>query len=378
MLTSGVVRGRAFVDGRVREGCRIRYEDGVVIEVSYEPGAENEAGRDTLIVPGFVDLHVHGGDGADFLDESADAVTRVATFHARHGTTSLVATTISAEPGLVSHAIRAIERERLTATPGCAEILGIHLEGPFLNPERCGAHATDDLRLPSVALVASWLQLAKPRTWIMTIAPELEGATTLLGRYRDEILFSVGHSDATYTQVLDAFDKGARHVTHLYNAVKPFHHREPGVLGALAVSRDATAELVADGVHVHPVALEIATKLLPGRVALVTDAIRATGLPDGPSRLGSRPIVVRDGIARTEDGALAGSTLTMARAVQNMVELAGVPIEQVIPMATSVPAAIVGAASKGRISEGYDADLVVLSAGFEVLKVIARGHEIEM
>jgi N-acetylglucosamine-6-phosphate deacetylase len=377
MQNSGVVRGRAFVDGRVREGCRIRYEDGVVIEVSFEHGAENDLGRDTLIVPGFVDLHVHGGDGADVLDGSVDAVTRVAAFHARHGTTGLVATTISAEPDVVSSAIRAIERERRAATPGCAEILGIHLEGPFLNPARCGAHARDTLRLPSVALLASWMQLAKPRTWIMTIAPELEGAMTLLGRYRDEILFSVGHTDASYTQLLEAFDKGARHVTHLYNAVRPFHHRDPGVLGALAVSRDATAELVADGVHVHPVALEIATKLLPGRVALVTDAIRAAGLPDGPSKLGNRTIIVRDGIARTEDGTLAGSTLTMARAVQNMVELAGLPIDQVIPMATSVPAGIIGAASKGRICEGYDADLVVLSAGFEVLKVIARGHELD-
>jgi N-acetylglucosamine-6-phosphate deacetylase len=376
MHDSGVIRGRAFVDGRMRDGCRIRFEDGVISEVSFEPGAEGDFGRDTLILPGFVDLHVHGGDGADFLDGTVDAVRHAASFHARHGTTALVATTLTATVDEISNAIRAIEQERLTETPGCAGVVGIHLEGPFLNRVRCGAHAADEIRLPSVALVASWLRLARPPRWMMTIAPELEGATTLLGRFSDEILFSVGHSEATYTQILDAFDRGARHVTHLFNAMTSFHHREPGMLGALAVSDDATAELIADGVHVHAVALEIATKLLPGRVALVTDAIRATGLPDGTFSLGKRTIVVRNGIARTEDGALAGSTLTMAEAVQNMVELAGLPIEQVIPMATSVPARIVGAHGKGQICEGYDADLVILSDDFEVLKVVARGHEI--
>jgi N-acetylglucosamine-6-phosphate deacetylase len=376
MQTSGVVRGRAFVDGRMRDGCRIRWEDGVFTEVSFQPGAESAHGDDTLIVPGFVDLHVHGGYGADFVDGSVEAVRKVAAFHARHGTTSLVATTISVGEDQIASAIRTIEEERLSGTPDCAEIVGIHLEGPFLNRERCGAHASDRLRLPSVHLVSSWLRLARPDRWMMTIAPELDGASTLLGRFHGDVLFSVGHTEASYMQVLDAFDRGARHVTHLFNATKAFHHREPGVIGALAVSRDATAEVIADGVHVHPVALEMATTLLPGRLVLVTDAIRAAGMPDGTSRLGDRTVIVRDGIARTEDGALAGSTLTMARAVQNMVELAGLPLEQVIPMATTLPARVVGARRKGRLSEGYDADLVILSEDFDVMKVVARGHEV--
>jgi len=378
MHRSGVVRGRAFVDGRVRDGCRIRWNDGVFTEVSIEPGAESDLGEDTLIVPGFLDLHVHGGDGADFLDASVEAVREVGRFHARNGTTALVATIVSSSEGGISNAIRAIEEERRSGTPDCAAIVGIHLEGPFLSIERCGAHVVEALRLPSVALVSSWLRLARPGKWMMTIAPELDGAATLLGRFRNEILFSVGHTDASYRQVLDAFDRGARHVTHLYNASRAFHHREPGVLGALAVSRDTTTELIADGVHVHPVALEMATTLLPGRVALVTDAIRAAGLPDGRSDLGGRTIIVSDGVARTDDGVLAGSTLTMARAVQNMVELAGLPIERVIPMATSVPARIIGARGKGQICEGFDADLAILSDDFEVLKVLVAGHEIEL
>ncbi len=378
MHASGVIRGRAFVDGRVREGCRIQFDDGVLTDISYEPSAESDLGRDTLIVPGFVDLHVHGGCGADFLDGTIDAVRQVTAFHARHGTTAMAATTVSAEVEAVSTAISAIEEERLAPTSGCAEIAAIHLEGPFLSRDRCGAHAVEYLRLPSVALVEAWLRLARPPRWMMTIAPELEGANTLLGRFRKEILFSVGHSEATYTQVLGAFDRGAAHVTHLFNAMRSFHHREPGVLGALAVSADATAELIADGAHVHPVSLEIATKLLPGRIALVTDAIRAAGLPDGPSRIGGLAINVQKGVARTEEGMLAGSTLTMARAVQNMVELAGLPIEQVIPMASSIPAKIIGARGKGLICEGYDADLAILSDDFEVLKVLVRGHEVDL
>jgi N-acetylglucosamine-6-phosphate deacetylase len=178
--------------------------------------------------------------------------------------------------------------------------------------------------------------------------------------------------------MLDAAGAGVRHATHLLNAMTPFQQREPGVLGALAVTEALTAEVVADGVHLHPVTLQICARLLGERLVLVTDVNRAAGAPDGRYELGGLPIVVEEGVARTDNGALAGSTLTMDRAVRNMVELAGVHLERVVPMATELPARLLGVADrKGRIEEGYEADLVVLSPKLEVMRVLARGHEVE-
>jgi N-acetylglucosamine-6-phosphate deacetylase len=210
----------------------------------------------------------------------------------------------------------------------------------------------------------------------MTIAPELEGALSLVERFRGEVAFCAGHTSAGFAEMLEACERGVAHATHLLNAMTPFQQREPGVLGALAVTEGLTAEIIADGIHLHPVVLQICVRLLGERLALVTDANRAAGAPDGSYALGGRAIVVEAGIART-DGALAGSTLTMDRAVRNMVELAGIHLEQVVPMATAIPAGILGVADrKGKIEEGHDADLVVMSPRLEVRRVLARGVEV--
>ena len=215
--------------------------------------------------------------------------------------------------------------------------------------------------------------------FIITLAPELEGARALIEHFRDTILFSIGHTSADHSEAVAALEWGASHFTHLFNAMTGMHHREPGVVGAALASADATAELIADGVHVHPVVLRIATTLMPHRIALITDAIRACGMPDGKYKLYDRDINVAEGSARLASGTLAGSVLTMSRALQNMVELAGLPIEKVIPLATDVPARILGIADrKGKLERGYDADVLVLSEKFEVDKVYARGEEVSV
>jgi N-acetylglucosamine-6-phosphate deacetylase len=212
---------------------------------------------------------------------------------------------------------------------------------------------------------------------MMTIAPEIEGARALIEHFRGRVLFSIGHTGAMFADAVAALEWGASHFTHLFNAMTGMHHREPGVVGAALESVDATAELIADGIHVHPAVLRIACTVMPGRIALVTDAIRAAGMPEGKYKLYDYDVNVAEGSARLANGTLAGSVLTMAAAVQNMVELAGVPIEQVIPMATEIPARILGVADrKGRIENSCDADIVILTERFEVERVIARGEEV--
>jgi N-acetylglucosamine-6-phosphate deacetylase len=330
-----------------------------------------------VIVPGFIDMHVHGGDGADFMDASDEAVARVASFHAQQGTTAMAATTLSGSREAIRDAVTAIARvARLRPAPA-AEICGIHLEGPYINIHRAGAQNAASIRPADIHEVDVLLAQAPELRWIITLAPELDGARGLIEHFRDRVLFSIGHTAADYAEAMAGLEWGASHFTHLFNAMTGVHNREPGTVGAALVSPDATAELIADGIHVHPAVLRIAAAAMPKRIALITDAVRAAGMPEGKYKLYEHEFSVAAGAARLVDGTLAGSVLTMQRAVQNMVELAGLPFEMVIPLATEVPARLLGVADrKGRIATGYDADLVVLSPKFDVERVFIRGYEL--
>jgi N-acetylglucosamine-6-phosphate deacetylase len=329
-----------------------------------------------IIVPGFIDVHVHGGDGADFMDAHEDAVARILRFHGSHGTTALAATTLSASRSDLHAAVETIAAVSADRPVG-AEIIGVHLEGPFLNAKKAGAQDRASIRPADIHEVAALIAQAPRLRWIVTIAPEIEGARDLIEHFRDRVLFSIGHTAADHATAVAAIEWGALHFTHLYNAMSGLHHREPGVVGAALTSVDSTAELIADGIHVHPVALRVAVTAMPHRIALVTDAMRACGLADGTYKLYDHEVTVADGAARLGDGTLAGSVLTMDAAVKNMIELAGIPVETVIPLATEAPARIANVADrKGRIERRYDADLVVLNDRFEVERVWARGHEV--
>jgi N-acetylglucosamine-6-phosphate deacetylase len=368
--------GRAYVRGSIQDDALITIDDGAIVAVEQTRDVPRDAERTSaLIVPGFIDLHIHGGDGADFMDADERANARILAFHARHGTTALMATTLSGSVADLQNAVAAVAR---SSDERGAEIVGIHLEGPYINRERAGAQDRASIRPADIHEVESLLQRAAHLKWMITFAPEVEGAHALVERFRDRIVFSIGHTSADYAEAVAALDWGATHFTHLFNAMTGMHHREPGVVGAALVSRDATAELIADGTHVHPAVLNIAATTIPHRIALVTDAIRACGLADGTYKLYGHDVEVRDGDARLENGgALAGSTLTMHEAVRNMIELAGLPIERVIPMATEVPARIAGVRDrKGMIDRGYDADLVLLDKKLEIERMIVRGKDI--
>jgi N-acetylglucosamine-6-phosphate deacetylase len=365
------LRGAAYIEGRIVDDAEITIAGGSIERVELRSGGGKAKG---VIVPGFVDVHVHGGAGADFMDATGEAVREVARFHLRHGTTSLAATTLSAASEAITDAIRAVRRHE--PQPDEAAIVAIHFEGPYLQPAKCGAQDPASLRAANRDELLAWIDEAGELPLVMTIAPEVEGALELIGELAGRVVFSIGHTAATLEISIAALERGARHFTHLFNAMPPLHHREPGPVAA-ALGSKATAELIADTLHLHPAVLSLAARSLGGRAVLVTDAMRACGMPEGSYRLYRHEVTVSGGAARLRDGTLAGSVLTMDAAVRNMVSVAGIDLEDALRAATSTPAALVGAATKGRIAAGLDADLVVLDDDLTVARVIARGEEVD-
>jgi N-acetylglucosamine-6-phosphate deacetylase len=370
--------GRAFIAGELREGTLITIDGEQIVDVRDAVRAPDGAEAiNGVILPGFVDLHVHGGDGFDFMDGTDEAVARITAFHARQGTTALAATTLSGTRTDIHGAVSTIARAAGSRPVSGSHICGIHLEGPYINALRAGAQNVASIRLADILEIAALLAEAPGLRWMITVAPELPGARALIEHFRHRVLFSIGHTAANYAESVAALEWGASHFTHLFNAMPGIHHREPGAVGAAFVSPTATAELIADGIHVHPAILRMTALAMHGRVALITDAVRACGMPDGKYTLYEHEFTVSEGAARLSDGTLAGSVLTMQRAVQNMVELAVLPLQMIVPLATEVPARILGIADrKGKIAPGYDADLVVLSDRLAVERVIVRGTDL--
>jgi N-acetylglucosamine-6-phosphate deacetylase len=328
------------------------------------------------LAPGFIDLHVHGGGGAQ-VGPDPHAVADVASFHARHGTTGLLATTVPAPEDTLVETVRAVAAVARRPYAEAAQVLGCHLEGPFVSAARPGALDVRHLRAPDPPELARLLDAGGGSVQMIVIAPELPGALDLIAEAAGEgVVVSIGHTDATYDEAMAGIDRGARAATHLFNGMRPMHHREPGPAGAALATPRVSVELIADGVHVHPATIRLVHAAKgPERVALVTDAMQAAGLPDGDYTLGEQPIAVRDGEARTAGGSLAGSTLTMDRAVQICVREAGIPIVDALRMASTTPATLLGiGAATGRITPGADADLVVLDEDLAAIGTMVRGR----
>lgn len=380
--------GRIVTDGHVVDDGLVVIADGRIAyagparsagqALDTARAAEEIDARGGFICPGFIDAHIHGGGGADVMDATGDALVRIAVAHAAHGTTGFVATTMSAPREQLLEAAHAVRRVHGAPTGG-ARVLGLHLEGPYINPRRAGAHNPEHLRPPDVRELAAVARIAGPSLRTVTLAPELPGARGAIEWLRRRgVQVSIGHTAATYEEALAAVDAGARCATHLFNAMAGFHHRSPGCAAALLVDERVRVELVADGVHVHPGALRLAfrCKAAPGAM-LVTDCMRALGCPDGEYLLGDVPVVVHGGQARLrgDPGALAGSLLTMDQAVRVMVERAEVPLADAVRMATQTPAEALGIAGRfGRLAPGYEADVVVLEEDLTVSITMVAGE----
>jgi N-acetylglucosamine-6-phosphate deacetylase len=369
MGTEQVIRGRVVTpDGVIADGL-VRVAGGRISEVRPAGRSRTAARRVAWVLPGFVDIHVHGGGGGAFTTGEVDQARTAAAFHARHGTTTMLASLVSAPADRLRKAVAG-----LRPLVDAGRLAGIHLEGPYLSKARRGAHDPAHLRDPDPTELDALLDLGGVR--MVTLAPERPGALDAIRRLRDRgVIAAVGHTDATYEQTLAAIEAGASVATHLGNAMRPVHHRDPGPIVALLDADGVVCEQVADGIHLHEGMLRHVVRVAgPDRVALVTDAVAAAGMPDGRYELGGRAVTVADGVARlTRGAALAGSTGTMAGAVRHAVH-SGIDIVDVARMAATTPARVLGLdAEVGAVAAGRRADLVLLDEDLNVLDVL-RGE----
>ena len=351
----------ALVEGELLPGD-VELADGRIAAV----GLASPEGRG-IAVPGFVDLQVNGFGGVDFLEADAAGFERAGDALLETGVTGYLPTLItSSEQRLVA----ALRRVPLKAKG--PRILGVHVEGPFLSPKRPGTHPPELLRDPDPDLLLRLLEAGPVR--LVTLAPELPGAYELIELCQERaVTVSFGHTDATDEEAHAAFDRGVHTVTHLFNAMRPFRHRDPGIAGAALTRPDVVVQIIVDGVHLAPDTVRLVWEAAAGRVALVTDAVAPAGAGAGTFTLGDVSLVVRDGAVRSTDGVLAGSILTMIEAVRNLHEL-GVPLERALEAASLVPASVIGLSDAGRIEVGRRADLLVLDGELEIERVLVGGE----
>lgn len=350
-------------------------------EIQVPSDAVHYASPGSTVVPGFVDIHIHGAGGHDVMEGTARSLDKVTETVARYGTTSILATTVTAPMDQTCHGLEGIARyvrkneEQHESGKVAAEILGVHLEGPFIAKSQRGVHPVDCLMKPSIEALETLMKAADGLVRIVTTAPELPGAVKMIEYAAARgIVAAMGHTNADYDEARAGIQAGARHSVHTYNAMRPFEHRDPGILGAILTDPEVTAEVIADGHHVAGPAIQIlmGTKGFE-TVILISDGIAATGMRDGTYPLGNFKVTVKDGVCRNEEGKMAGSTLTLDRALRFVVAL-GVPFADAVKMVTIQPARRVGVAGKkGIIAPGCDADLVVLTPDLRVEGVMTRG-----
>lgn len=336
-----------------------------------------------LLLPGFVDLQVNGGGGFDFADPDPAHREAAAAFHLRHGTTTLLPTVITDVIPRLEGALRALAADVTTAGRARSRLPGIHLEGPFLNPRRAGAHPREAVQSASLKAFERLWAAAGGTIRLLTLAPEVPGALEVVAAAAARgCLVAMGHTDATADEATAGIAAGIRHATHLFNAMAPLHHREPGAAGAALADRRVSVGLIPDGLHVHPTALALAIRLKgPGATALTTDAISAAGCtgPEEAGRtfpLGAQRVMVREGRAVTPEGTLAGSLLTMDAAFGRMVQYDVASVREAARMASETPARLLGLADRGRIVPGALADLVILEEDLTLHQVLLGGRPV--
>jgi N-acetylglucosamine-6-phosphate deacetylase len=382
-------------------------EQGRIVEVTSRSARSIPAGVSPIdlgscvIAPGYLDLHIHGSAGYDVMDDSPDALPAIERLLSRHAVTSYLPTTVSAS---IDTTLRALERlanaieahdaarkkapadgrdakstsssHEHSSLTGRAQPLGIHLEGPFISHARRGVHCAENLLPPKLETFERFWQAARGRIRMMTIAPELDGALELIAAAATRgVCVSLGHSDADFSATQRAISAGALHATHTFNAMRPLGHRDPGIAGAVLTDRRVTADLIADGIHLDPAIVKlIAHAKGPEQTVLITDAISATGMPDGRYRLGSMEVDVKNGRCESA-GKLAGSVLTMDRAVRNLACFAEWDLAAAIATASRNPARVLGSNNKGVLAPGTDADFIVLDPQGNVLRTFTGGVE---
>jgi N-acetylglucosamine-6-phosphate deacetylase len=364
-LSGDILTADGWISGRL-------VFDGAVLGIHRDPASTDDDEARLRIVPGLIDLHVHGGGGGDSMNGEAD-VRRLARFHARHGTTSLLPTTMTAARDDLLTAVAAISRVYRAQEASESRLLGLHLEGPFINPDRLGAQPP--LTCPPDRDLFDRLNTLLP-ILVITLAPEMDPDGIFLRHVAGlGARVQIGHSDASYEEAVAALHLGATGFTHLFNAMSPMLQRAPGVVGA-ALAEGQWAEIILDGHHVAPGAVRAAMRSIPNLYG-VTDATSAAGMADGPYRLGRHEVVKAGGTVRLADGTLAGSALTMDQALRNLIGF-GLPLDEAVYRLSTLPARYLGLQDRGHLTEGARADILVLDRDHTVRQVFVGGTEIEL
>lgn len=360
------------------EKTSLTYDEKFVTIGKNEEGLQ-ELPEEYVVVPGFIDEHVHGAAGSDAMDGTMEDLGKIANALASEGTTAFLATTMTQSPENITKALKAVKAYRELSPESGAEILGVHLEGPFISKDFVGAQPIEYLAKPSVEVFKKYQDASGDCVRIVTLAPEVEGSTELI-KYlvSQNIVASIGHTNATYVDVKKAVEVGATNLTHTYNAMKPLHHREVGTVGSGFLFDELNCECICDGIHVSGPAIQLLYKNKPAdKMTLITDAMRAKHMPDGVSELGGQVVIVKNGEARLENGTLAGSVLKMNNAVKNVMKFLNLPLEEVVKLASQNPAKNLGVFDQmGSIKEGKRADFVILDKDLNVVQTVRNGKVI--
>ncbi len=339
-------------------------------------GIEEIDARGYYVIPGLVDIHTHGAQGYDVMDGTAQALKEITRHKLARGTTAWVGTTVTSSREQILEAEKAL-KNYLEENPEESVLLGLHLEGPFISREKKGAQNEDFIRNPSLEEYWEWKERLGSYFKILTLAPEMEGAREIIKEaVEDDILVAAGHTNATYAETIKAMAAGLTHAAHFFNGMRSLHHREPGVIGAFLENPETTLELILDGAHLHPAIVRLVWAAAgPGRIVLVTDSMRAAGMPDGKYDLGGQEVTISDGIARLKDGTLAGSSLDMDRALRMLMDVVGEDLKTVLPAATFNPARCLGIeGERGSLERGKRADIVLLDSELKPGVTITRGR----
>lgn len=372
-----LVNGTVVTPEGLLENGDVLIEGGRITEVGHNLQCEADERIDAAgqyVLPGFIDMHIHGAAGSDVMDATPEAIRAMADVLPKEGTTSFLATSMTQAPEAISAAMRNLAA--FDSEPGQADMLGIHLEGPFVSPKRAGAQPLQYICPPDDSQFDQWQEESGGRIKMVTFAPEEPGGMQFIRKLASEnVIASIGHTDASVIQMEEAAEAGAKQATHLYNQMSPFHHREPGAIGGALLTDNLSAEIIADFIHSHPKSVELAYRMKgPDRLILITDAMRAKGLQPGEYELGGQPVHVTETDARLADGTLAGSILKMDQAVKNVAGMLGLGPVEVAKITSGNAARQLGISQKGAIAAGKDADLVVLDDQWNVVRTICGGR----
>lgn len=338
-----------------------------------------ELPEDYVVVPGFIDQHIHGAAGSDAMDGTIEDLSKIANALASEGTTGFLATTMTQSPNNIKKALGAVAEYISANKESGAQVLGVHLEGPFISKDFVGAQPIEYVVTPSVEVFKEYQNASNNNIRIVSLAPEVEGSSELIEYLKENnIVASIGHTNAKYDDVKKAVEAGATNLTHTYNAMKPVHHREVGTVGSGFLFDELACECICDGIHVSSPAIKLLYKNKPAdKMVLITDAMRAKHMPDGISELGGQVVIVKNGEARLENGTLAGSVLKMNNAVKNVMKFLGLSLEEAVRLATVNPAKNLGIYDKvGSIKEGKLANFVILDKELNVVETVREGKSI--